>query len=161
MADNPRVCPMLSYQDAPAAIELLGKAFGFEELSRMEIASAELPRLGIVLWRPNSPTLAGIRGRAIRTKQRKGLDAIIVDFIQEVKHPPAAPSKVEEVSAIDLRGDRGIMLYQRGGMDFLDISTPLETEVIDRYRRERDLTRWKGVKLLSDKTVMSFGPDGV
>ncbi len=37
MAESPRVCPMLAYRDAPAAIEFLGKAFGFEELFRMEM----------------------------------------------------------------------------------------------------------------------------
>jgi PhnB protein len=39
---HPRVCPMLSYHDAGAAIEFLGKAFGFEELSRMEMPDGRI-----------------------------------------------------------------------------------------------------------------------
>lgn len=67
----------------------------------------------------------------------------------------------EEVTAIDVRGDRAALLYARGGMDYLDVSTPLEPKVLDRYRRERDLTRWSGVKLLSEDWIVSFGRDGI
>ena len=37
MSSTARVCPMLSYHDAPAAIEFLCKAYGFEELFRMDM----------------------------------------------------------------------------------------------------------------------------
>jgi uncharacterized glyoxalase superfamily protein PhnB len=37
MGASPRVCPMLSYRDASAAIEFLSKAFGFEEQFRMDM----------------------------------------------------------------------------------------------------------------------------
>ena len=42
METSPRVCPMLSYHDAPAAIEFLGKAFGFEELYRLEMPDGRI-----------------------------------------------------------------------------------------------------------------------
>lgn len=41
-AASPRVCPMLSYHDAPAAIEFLGKAFGFDEMFRMEMPDGKI-----------------------------------------------------------------------------------------------------------------------
>jgi len=67
----------------------------------------------------------------------------------------------EDVSAIDVRGDRAALLYSKGGIDYLDISKPLEPKTLQRYRRGRDLTRWTDVKLLSDKLILSYGPDGI
>lgn len=67
----------------------------------------------------------------------------------------------EEVSAIDIRGNRAVVLYSKGSIDYLDVSTPLEPRVIDRYRRERDLSRWTGIELLTEKLIVSFGPDGI
>ena len=47
MAQNPpegmqRVIPYLLYADAPAALEFLGKAFGFEERFRMPMPDGKL-----------------------------------------------------------------------------------------------------------------------
>ena len=42
MTGTARICPMLSYRDAPAAIEFLAKAFGFAELSRMEMPDGRI-----------------------------------------------------------------------------------------------------------------------
>ena len=67
----------------------------------------------------------------------------------------------EDVSAVHVRGNRAVVLYAKGAIDYLDVSSPLEPKVIERYRRERDLTRWTGIKLLSDKLVLSYGPDGI
>lgn len=39
---SPRLIPMLAYADAAAAIEFLSKAFGFEELSRMEMPDGRI-----------------------------------------------------------------------------------------------------------------------
>lgn len=39
---EPLLMPMLSYRDAPAAIDFLGKAFGFEELFRMEMPDGKI-----------------------------------------------------------------------------------------------------------------------
>jgi len=51
---RPRLVPMLSYQDAPAAIRFLCQAFGFEETMRLEmpdgrIGHAELVRDGALV----------------------------------------------------------------------------------------------------------------
>jgi hypothetical protein len=66
----------------------------------------------------------------------------------------------EDVRAIDVRGDRAALLLERGGIDFLDVSSPGSVEVVDRYRREADLTDWSGVRLLSEDLALSFGSDG-
>ena len=42
MPDEARLMPMLSYADAPGAIEFLTKAFGFEERMRMEMPDGKI-----------------------------------------------------------------------------------------------------------------------
>ncbi|MFQ5515466.1 MAG: tol-pal system YbgF family protein [Myxococcota bacterium] len=67
----------------------------------------------------------------------------------------------QDVAAIDVRGDRAVVLFTRGGFDYLDVSGALELPLLDRYRRERDLSRWTGIQLLSDSLVSVHGPDGL
>jgi len=67
---------------------------------------------------------------------------------------------LEDVKAIDMRGDRVAVLFARGGFDLLDVSSPLDPRVIDRYRRDDDLSRWAGVKIIDDKRILIYGPDG-
>ncbi len=67
----------------------------------------------------------------------------------------------EETAAIDVRGDHAVVMYRRGGFDYLDVSSPLKPQLLERYRRERDLTRWSGVRLLSDRLIVTYGPDGL
>jgi hypothetical protein len=68
---------------------------------------------------------------------------------------------MEAVVAIDVRGDRAAVLLASGGIEYLDVSSPIDPEFLQRYRREHDLTRWVGLHLLSDERVMLFGEDGV
>ena len=67
---------------------------------------------------------------------------------------------LEDVRAIDMRGDRVAVLFARGGFDLLDVSSPLDPRVIDRYRRDDDLSSWSGIKLVDDQHVLIYGPDG-
>lgn len=67
---------------------------------------------------------------------------------------------LEDVKAIDMRGDRVAVLFARGGFDLLDVSSPLDPRVIDRYRRDDDLSSWSGIKLIDDKRILIYGPDG-
>ncbi len=67
---------------------------------------------------------------------------------------------LEDVRAIDMRGDRVAVLFARGGFDLLDVSSPLDPHVIDRYRRDDDLSSWNGIKLVDDEHVLIYGPDG-
>jgi hypothetical protein len=67
---------------------------------------------------------------------------------------------LEDVKAIDMRGDRVAVLFARGGFDLIDVASPLEPRVIDRYRRDDDLSSWNGVKIVDEKHVLIYGPDG-
>ncbi len=67
---------------------------------------------------------------------------------------------LEDVRAIDMRGDVVAVLFARGGFDLLDVASPLDPRVIDRYRRDDDLSSWNGVKIVDDKHILIYGPDG-
>ncbi len=67
---------------------------------------------------------------------------------------------LEDVRAIDMRDDQVAVLFARGGFDLLDVASPLDPRVIDRYRREDDLSSWNGVKIIDEKHVLIYGPDG-
>jgi len=69
-------------------------------------------------------------------------------------------SYTESLRALDVLGDRAALLLERGGVDFLDVSSPLEIKVLERYRREADLSDWRGVRMLRDDLAVSFGNDG-
>lgn len=67
---------------------------------------------------------------------------------------------LEDVASIDVSGDRAAVMFARGGFDLIDISTPAHLTTVGRYRREQDLSRWSGVKIVSDDLVLLYGPDG-
>jgi hypothetical protein len=67
---------------------------------------------------------------------------------------------LEDVRAIDMRGDRVAVLFSRGGFDLVDVSSPLDPQVLDRFRREDDLSNWNGIRLVDEKHVLIYGPDG-
>ncbi len=72
--EAPRLVPMLSYADAPAAIDFLAKAFGFDELYRLEmpdgkIGHAELGYDGVrVMLASEYPALGLESPRALDTR---------------------------------------------------------------------------------------------
>ncbi len=66
----------------------------------------------------------------------------------------------EDVRDIHVMGDRAVVLFERGGVDLVDISTPIEPKVTDRFRRGSDLTHWHGVRLIDDRHIMIYGSDG-
>ena len=66
----------------------------------------------------------------------------------------------EEVRDIHVLGDRAAVLLERGGVDVVDVSSPVAPEITHRYRRESDLTHWAGVRLLDDRTMLIYGNDG-
>jgi hypothetical protein len=67
---------------------------------------------------------------------------------------------LEDVRAMDMRGDRVAVLFNRGGFDLIDVSSPLDPQVLDRFRREDDLSNWNGIRIVDDKHVLIYGPDG-
>ena len=69
-------------------------------------------------------------------------------------------SYLEDVRAIHILGDHAALLLERGGVDFLDVSSPTNLKVAERYRREVDLADWRGVRLLRQDLALTFGNDG-
>jgi len=67
---------------------------------------------------------------------------------------------LEDVRAMDMRNNRAAVLFARGGFDLVDVSSPLEPQVVDRFRREDDLSNWTGIRIVDDKRVLIYGPDG-
>ncbi|MBW2415068.1 MAG: hypothetical protein JRG76_11230 [Deltaproteobacteria bacterium] len=66
----------------------------------------------------------------------------------------------EDVKALDVYGDSAALLLERGGVDFLDISTPAAPHVVQRYRRQSDLSHWSGVMMIDDDYTLIYGGDG-
>jgi hypothetical protein len=67
----------------------------------------------------------------------------------------------EPVVDVDVRGDRAAVLFATGGIEYLDVSSPLQPKLVQRYRRTRDLSKWSGVKLLPDQRVALYGLNGL
>jgi hypothetical protein len=67
---------------------------------------------------------------------------------------------LEEVAALDIAGERAALLFSRGGFDLLDVSRAGDPQVIERYRREHDLSRWSGIRVVGDRLVLMYGADG-
>lgn len=88
------------------------------------------------------------------------------DFFVPVSTWAASESRIkslswlEPVKNIHIAGDRAAVLLERGGVDFVDISSPLEPEVRRRYRRQSDLSSWSGVYILDQRHTLIFGGDG-
>lgn len=69
-------------------------------------------------------------------------------------------SYFEDVRALDVRGDQAALLLERGGVDFLDVSSPAAPHVVSRYRRQSDLSHWSGVMMINDDYTLIYGADG-
>ena len=67
---------------------------------------------------------------------------------------------LEDVRAMDMRGDRVAVLFSRGGFDLVDVSSPLDPQVMDRFRRDDDLSNWTGIRIVDEHHVLIYGPDG-
>jgi hypothetical protein len=66
----------------------------------------------------------------------------------------------EPVAAIDLVGDRAAVLLEAGGVEYMNVASPLAPRTLQRYRRGRELTRWKGVRVLPKDRAVVFGTNG-
>ena len=110
MTDTPRVSPMLSYHDAAAAIEFLGKAFGFEELSRMEmpdgkIGHAEVGYDGVrIMLASEFPALAFESPRELETRYSQLY--VIVDDVDAHYERALAAGAIIATAPQDEHGDR-------------------------------------------------------
>ena len=88
------------------------------------------------------------------------------DFFVPVSTWATSESRVSElrytepVQALHVLGDRGALLLERGGVDFIDVSSPTELTILERYRRQADLAEWRGVRMLREDLAVTFGNDG-
>ncbi len=129
MAESPRVCPMLSYHDAPAAIEFLGKAFGFEELFRMEmpdgkIAHAEVGYDGVrIMLASEFPAMAFQSPRETETRYSQ-LYVMVDDVDAHYERARAAGAVIVAEPAED-HGDRSYRANDLEGHRWI-FATPLE-----------------------------------
>jgi len=61
--------------------------------------------------------------------------------------------------AVEMIDHRAAVLFEDGSFDLVDLSDPAEPQVISRYVRPRDLTRWEGVRSINGRIAI-FGGDG-
>jgi hypothetical protein len=62
--------------------------------------------------------------------------------------------------AVEMIDHRAAVLFEDGSFEIVDLSDPAEPQVIARYVRPRDLTRWEGVRSI-DGRIAIFGGDGL
>jgi hypothetical protein len=67
----------------------------------------------------------------------------------------------DRVVDVDVRGGRAAILFSNGGVEYLDVSSPQEPIVLGRYRRQHDLSKWQGVRVLPQDRVVVYGLDGL
>ena len=129
MAAKSQVCPMLSYHDAPAAIEFLGKAFGFEELFRMEmpdgkIGHAEVGYDGVrIMLASEFPELAFQSPREMETLHSQLY--VIVDDVDAHYERARAAGAVIVAEPLEEHGDRFYRANDPEGHRWI-FATPLE-----------------------------------
>jgi len=61
--------------------------------------------------------------------------------------------------AVEMIDYHAAVLFEDGSFELVDLSDPAEPQVISRYVRPRDLTRWEGVRSINGRIAI-FGGDG-
>ncbi len=155
----------IDYHEAPAEGTLGTGTLVSQARVRLYHRGTEKPIWDHTFEAPADHILQGASGRD-RTVFGNSRYRFWDEFFVPVSTWPAAETRIkqleyiDDVIAVDVRGDRAALLYERGGIDYMDISDPLEPTVVDRYRRDHDLARWSGVKLLTDSLIIIYGQDG-
>ncbi len=129
MAEKPRVSPMLSYHDAPAAIEFLAKAFGFNELFRMEmpdgrIGHAEVGYDGVRIMLASEFPAIGFQSPR-ETETRYSQLYVIVDDVDAHYERARAAGAVIVAEPMEEHGDRFYRVNDPEGHRWI-FATPLE-----------------------------------
>jgi hypothetical protein len=62
--------------------------------------------------------------------------------------------------AVDASGHRAVVLFEDGGFQVVDISDPAEPQIVGQYRRPRDLSKWKGLRIMGSQVAL-FGDNGL
>ena len=109
--DTQRIIPALSYDDAPAAIEFLCRAFGFEEAERLEmpdgsIGHAELTLHGNTLALASAYPEGGLGGPTDLPRLHSFVMIYVDDVDAHHARAAAAGATITEPLADQFYGDR-------------------------------------------------------
>ena len=129
MAEKPRVSPMLAYRDARAAIEFLGKAFGFEELFRIElpdgkIGHAEVGYDGVRIMLADEFPAMGFESPS-GTETRYSQLYVIVDDVDAHYERACAAGAVIVAEPAEEHGERSYRVNDPEGHRWI-FATPIE-----------------------------------
>lgn len=81
---SPRILPMLSYTDAPAAIEFLCRAFGFDERFRLDMPDGRVGHAELG-WRDGVVTLASeFEGFSVSPLRLDGHHSQLLVYVDDV-----------------------------------------------------------------------------
>jgi hypothetical protein len=64
------------------------------------------------------------------------------------------------VVSVDMIDHRAVVSFEDGSFRIVDLSDPAAPQVVARYSRPRDLTKWSGVRFVDGRVVI-FGQDGL
>lgn len=79
----------------------------------------------------------------------------------DTRHTARAPRQLAKTPvAVELLGNRAIVLFGDGEFQLLDLGDPESPVLLGEYRRKRDLAQFEGVALLPG-AVAVFGVDGI
>ncbi len=134
MAENPRVSPMLAYRDARAAIEFLGKAFGFEELFRIDmpdgkIGHAEVGYDGVRIMLADEFPAMGFESPS-GTETRYSQLYVIVDDVDAHYERALAAGAIIATAPQDEHGDRSYRANDLEGHRWI-FATPIADQQQD------------------------------
>jgi len=62
--------------------------------------------------------------------------------------------------AVDVAGTRAVVLFGDGDFQVFDLADPENPEQVAEYRRDRDLSKFEGVRAEASRVAI-FGPDGI
>ena len=109
--DTQRIVPALSYDDAPAAIEFLCRAFGFEQTSRLEmpdgsIGHAEIALLGNTVMLASAYPEGGLGGPRALPHLHAFITVYVDDVDAHYARAVAEGATITEELADQFYGDR-------------------------------------------------------
>jgi hypothetical protein len=155
----------IEYQEVPTPGTFGGRAFISRARVRLHQRDQEEPIWDRTFEAPAEHLLRGRHGRD-KTVFGNARYAFWRDFFVPVSTWATSRSRVqrieygEPVMSIDALDNRAAVLLEGGGVEFLDISSPSEPKVLQRYRRSRDLSRWSGIRVVPGNRALVFGNNG-
>lgn len=155
----------IEYSEVPAPGTFGGRSFVSRARVRLHQRDQEAPIWDRTFEAPAEHLQRGRHGRD-KTLFGNARYAFWTEFFVPVSTWATSRTRIqrleypEAVTSIDALENRAAVLLEGGGVEFLDISSPLEPKVVQRYRRGRDLSRWSGIRVLPGDRAVVFGNNG-